>query len=383
MRIISNASRGNLKIKSLLKYFYVLLTCACAVVCSVFRKRGSDVLLLRLDALGDFVLWLDSAKEYRKLYPDRKITLLVNASWLELAKALPYWDEVWSLDIGKFRYQPFYRIQMLTRIRRKGFAIVCQPRFSREFLLEDSIVLVSGAVQRIAFEGDCSNLRPQEKKFSDRWYTRLLPNPSSPAELERNAEFVRALGATSFQASVPNLDVIADRPAVEGEYYVIAPGAGRNFRCWPIEHFAQIADKIYAATHLKGVICGSESDKTLAARLMSLSKAPLIDVTGKTSLMELIGTIKGAKFVVGNETAAVHIAAAVGVKAICILGGGHFERFVPYSLKENSRPLPKAIFHRMDCYGCGWSCKFEVAPDAPVPCIANITVENVWQAINT
>ena len=71
------------RVKSTLQYWYVLLTHCCAVLFAGKVGGSNGLLLLRLDALGDFILWLDSAKEYRKIYPGRKITLLVNAAWVE------------------------------------------------------------------------------------------------------------------------------------------------------------------------------------------------------------------------------------------------------------------------------------------------------------
>ena len=45
------------------------------------------VLIVRQDAIGDFILWLNTAKEYRQLYPPNKykIILIGNASWSGLA----------------------------------------------------------------------------------------------------------------------------------------------------------------------------------------------------------------------------------------------------------------------------------------------------------
>ena len=61
------------------------------------------VLILRPDALGDLVLWLDAAEALRGLYPPDKyeITLLVNQNWQTLAAQLPWFDGVWGMDRRK------------------------------------------------------------------------------------------------------------------------------------------------------------------------------------------------------------------------------------------------------------------------------------------
>ena len=73
-------------------------------ICLLFIRKQTTrhiVLLIRQDAIGDFVLWLDTAKEYRKLYPPEnyKILLVGNALWCDLAKELPFWDEVLQVNL--------------------------------------------------------------------------------------------------------------------------------------------------------------------------------------------------------------------------------------------------------------------------------------------
>ncbi|MBT4662351.1 MAG: lipopolysaccharide heptosyltransferase family protein, partial [Candidatus Marinimicrobia bacterium] len=47
------------------------------------KNKLELVLLIRQDAIGDFVMWLDTAKEYRELYPseNNRIVLVGNAVW--------------------------------------------------------------------------------------------------------------------------------------------------------------------------------------------------------------------------------------------------------------------------------------------------------------
>jgi ADP-heptose:LPS heptosyltransferase len=104
-----------------------------------------------------------------------------------------------------------------------------------------------------------------------------------------------------------------------------------------------------------------------------------MNMTGKTNLVNLAVIIKDASFLVGNETSAIHFAAAVSTPAFCLLGGGHYARFMPYDLEEESdRPLPIAITHRMGCFYCNWQCRYFFKDGEPVPCIEKISVDDVW-----
>ncbi len=353
---------------------------------SALQKKRS-VLVVKLDAIGDFILWLDAAKDLRTVFPPQhfELTLIGNSVWTSLAEKLPYFDRVSSVDRRKFLTRPLYRWSILRQVRRNGFDTALQTNFSREFSFGDAVVLASGARARIGSAGDCSNLKPWLKTISDRWYTNLIPtSPQSLMELERNAEFMRGLGLKQFEASVPVIAIHSSFPAgfdLAPSYYVLFPGAGVPFRRWPLAYFSDIAQRIYASTGWRGIICGAPDEDNLAEELFSMTKAPLQNWCGRTTLSEMISVIANASIVISNETSAVHIAAAVSTPSVCIMGGGHYGRFLPYHTKTTQGAAPILVIEHMDCYNCNWFCKFTDRFDQVRPCIENIGVDAVWSAI--
>ncbi|SVD02106.1 uncharacterized protein METZ01_LOCUS354960, partial [marine metagenome] len=103
------------------------------------------ILIIRQDAIGDFVMWLDTAKEYRKLYPPDKykIVLAGNKIWCDLAEELPYWDKVIPVDVKQFKTFSSYRWKLLRKIRKLKIETAIQPTFSREFYHGDALVRAS------------------------------------------------------------------------------------------------------------------------------------------------------------------------------------------------------------------------------------------------
>lgn len=357
---------------------------------SLFNKRESkntkSILIIRLDAIGDFVLWLDSARHIRKIYPGKKIILLGNQIWADLAKRFSYWDEVWELDRRKFYRNLSYRVRLLKKIRKADFDIVIQPTYSREFLYGDAIVRISGARKKIGSVGDCSNIRPVEKKISDRFYTQLIPaNPKPLMELRRNAEFVRGLGY-EFLSALPDMMPVAqginNLVANKLPYFVLFPGALWTGKQWPVEKFSAFASLVFHETGMSAVICGGPTERQLGEALMAIMDIPVVNMAGETSLAELTAVIKDAQFLLSNDTSAVHIASAVATPAFCLLGGGHYGRFMPYDIESKTeKPLPVAIIHQMDCFNCNWRCRYVVEEGKPVPCIEKISVEEVFAVL--
>ena len=62
-------------IKSLL--FYLFDSMALLKAPSPQQNKLELVLLIRQDAIGDFIIWLDTAKEYRKLYPQEEYKIIL------------------------------------------------------------------------------------------------------------------------------------------------------------------------------------------------------------------------------------------------------------------------------------------------------------------
>ncbi|MDR3417786.1 MAG: glycosyltransferase family 9 protein [Nevskia sp.] len=343
---------------------------------------GSGICIVRLDAIGDFVLWLDAAKELRRLYRDRRITLVANALWADLARLLPYWDEVLAVDERRFERRRLYRWRLLHRLSRSGFEIALQPIHSRK-LVGDLLIRATGAAERIGPSGDLSNIRSWQKEISDRWYTRLLPD-RAPAgmELKRNAELVADLGGPRFAAAVPCLPRLTELPRelhVAGPYFIVVPGAAWSDKRWPAERFAAVIGEFQRRSGCRPVLCGSEAEVPICAAVAAQVRTGTVDLSGRTSLLQLIELIRGASLVIGNDTSAVHIAAAVDTPAVAVLGGGHFGRFLPYP-DDIAGCRPRAVYQPMECFGCSWQCHKPHLPGGPVPCVSGVAVEQVMDA---
>ncbi|WP_281752634.1 glycosyltransferase family 9 protein [Thermodesulfomicrobium sp. WS] len=350
---------------------------ASSLACS---RPKSGVALIRLDAIGDFIICLDSAKEFRRIYPEQRITLIANAAWAEMAQVLPYWDEVWPVDVKAFVWNLFYRFFLIHKVSKANFEIAIQPTFSRVFLIGDSIVRVSRANHRIGSIGDLSNIDVQDKRISDRWYTRLLPANKEPLmELDRNAEFIRHLSGRAFSASLPRWNyqaVLRSELQPRKPYFILFPGASWKGRMWPTRHFVQVAQSLCVQFGWQVVLCGAKNEWTVCQNILDGISGWGLNLAGRTNLIELADLIRDARLLIANETSAVHIAAAVSTPAVCILGGGHYGRFMPYPEQlDGIKPVVAARL--MSCFGCNWRCTQPHDAGGPVPCISAVSVEQV------
>ena len=369
-------------IKSFL--FYLFDSLALWKVPSPQLNELELVFLIRQDAIGDFVMWLDTAKEYRNIFPPDKykIVLAGNKIWCDLAEELPYWDEILMVDVKQFKTFSRYRWDFLRKVRNLGVQISIQPTFSREFYQGDALVRASGALRKVSSAGDMANRNWLKQFIADSWHTELIPASKEPlTELERNAEFFQGLSAKPYQANYPKLKFHRTTTInwEKREYYVLFPGVSEALRQWPVECFAEIANRIYDQTGLTGILDGAPNEKPLAESIQNISRASL-EWAG-TMLDELPELLKYAKFVVSGETSAVIIAAAVETPVICVLGGAYFGRFLPYPELTGQEIVLETVSYPMSCYGCNAKCVYPLSKNEPAPCLSNISVDAVWEKV--
>jgi len=350
--------------------------------------KTERVLVVRVDGLGDFVLWLHAAKALRRIFPASgfRLTLVCDVVCQEVALASQLFDEVWPVERPRLLDNLAYRWRCLRRIRKGGFSTAISPGLWRDPLCGDALVRAANAKVSVGADSTGSNSQPLQTAISNRWYSRLVkPEPQDTHELLWQKTLLRTLGDQDYEPDaslvMPGLPCLPEA-LTSGAFFVVFPAAAWHGRRWPVSRFAEIAARIQQCTGLTCVLCGGQKDVGLSNTFGDHFGSGFIDLVGKTTLPELSGILKAAELVISNETSAVHIAAAAGTPSICILGGGHFGKFIPYpSIPKAQLSPPMSVFSRMDCFGCDWNCIYPLQAHAPTPCVDRISTADVWSAI--
>lgn len=350
------------------------------------HKAHPSVLIIRGDGgIGDFVLFLPALRKLRRHYAGSKISLLVGSESAALASAFADVDEVISFKVRRYRLDLAYRVRLIRELRRRQFDVAVNPIYSRE-PLTDELLYCSGALERIACDGDLCNIGERAKSENNAFCTRIYPStPGLLQESERNRGFVEQLvGANgSSEAFQPNLPLsqsqLDDARSLLSSHGLnsdsdllvgMFPGASNAIRIWPVEYFAQLADLLADSYGARVLLGGSPSDFALGERIIGRCRTAPCNLIGSTTLPQLVGVLRLCSLFTGSESGPLHLAAAVGTPTLCIMGGGHFGRFYPYGDPKTHR----MVFKQMDCFNCNWRCVYE-----SVRCIQEIPWEAVRQ----
>lgn len=344
------------------------------------------IIIVRTDALGDYVLWQNYLRAVRAFYSvaEYDLILLGNSQWTVLAEESGIFKKVIPVERKRFIKNLEYRSEFINDIRSEHFDILLNPVFARDFAVNDSICRFIRAKRKISYKRDKKAELFFWNYISNKWYNELVRSEKVfENELVRSNTFLRYLKIPEMPLSLPVLLNKTKFNFVPKNYFICFPGAGAKRRQWEPEKICGLLNKIFAVTDLSCYICGSQNESYLAEEILNSCSdfsARIKDQTGKTDLPGLNEMISHALFCIGNETGTVHLAASLNVPAVAITGGGHFGRFMPYP-EEVKGNKPEAVFHKMECYYCSWRCRYVAEKNAVVPCISNVSVDMVWEKV--
>ncbi len=165
--------------------------------------------------------------------------------------------------------------------------------------------------------------------------------------------------------------------------YAIVPGAQMPFRRWPAANFAKVCNWLLAnqpTAHI--AILGNNAEAELAKQIIDGigDKSRVIDLTGRTTVLQLGALLPHFRLLISNETGTAHFALALGIPVISILGGGHYGAFEPNPDIPHEHCVTIADH---SCFKCYWQCSKSKNLKLPFPCIANITCKQVIDAIQS
>jgi heptosyltransferase-1 len=147
---------------------------------------------------------------------------------------------------------------------------------------------------------------------------------------------------------------------------VLLPGARWNNKRWPVENFAEVARRLpITEPDLKFVILGGQADCALGKSIAEANPARCLDLTGQTSLPEMIEWLRLSELVITNDTGPMHIAAALRKPIVALFGPTDPGGTGPYGQRKNvlqNSDLP--------CVPC---MKDYCAYHEPLACLRGIT----------
>lgn len=321
--------------------------------------KAKDVLVIKLSALGDFVLALGAMRAVREFHPSARITLLTTPPFEEFAKVCPYVDAVETdgrpeglkptaaliQRIKRAKYDIIYDFQTsgrtknyFTALMRGGKAPLWSGHHEKcAFFHDNPARAAMHTIDRLAEQLEVAGVAP-----SGRWLGRNAPVP--------DLGWVRPkLGNT------PRLNPAYF--ALTPPYMLLIPGASehREAKRWPVENYAALAKRI-ADAGIQPAIIGGKAEGQIAQEIVRREPRVKSLVT-RTDLFQIVTLAETAVFVVGNDTGPMHMATLAGAPGIALFA-------TTESNPDHSAPRgPKPVIVNA------------------APTLQELSVDDVWQSV--
>ena len=336
------------------------------------KKTNIKTAFVKTDNIGDFFVFI-SALQANKI--DRSESLLItNTNNLSIAKHLGF-KEIICINVSKYRKDIFYKLSIDFKIRNYKISSLYHPTVSREFLTGDLVSLITISKLKIAISSDLHNQNSLERSISRNFYTNIFP-PRFSNEYKNIESFLSENLESFNQKDTAELFPIKNNK----KNISFSPFSSDPRREWTLEKYAELIDELIFTFDYDVILFGSKDDSRKANLLKRLvTNSSRVKIECSNDLFGACRKISTTKFHFGIESAGVHIANFCNVFNFCLMPGGHFKRFYPYENVFN--PMQVDIYHKMDCFGCGHKCIFNIKNSEVFPCLDKITVRDVLQEI--
>jgi len=276
--------------------------------------------------VGDAVMAIPALEAIRRTHASAEIAILARPAVADLYREQPFANKIVEYDNAGRHKGWWGREKLVAELRRDKFdlAILLQNAFEAAWL-----AWRAGIPERVGYARDGRGMlltKPIRVPGENE-----IPRHESHYYLEliRRAGWIDSRGEiASIRLQVPSAACEAAQASLSQAgarndiwRCAIAPGASYGAaKCWPPERFAALADRLISECGADVILFGTPSEKEMAARIRSAMKCNPISLVGQTSMRELAALFSACSIFIGNDSGAMHVAAAAGLPVIGIFG---------------------------------------------------------------
>lgn len=321
--------------------------------------------------IGDAIMSLTAVDNARDLTGADHIAVMARRSTAPLYRNHPDIDRVVEInDKSSFPAGPFQAAASI-KSERYDIGVILPPSFSSALIFR-----LAGVRKRIGYRGDKRSFLltdaikpfPSGQHRSER-YLRLLETFSDKRLACRNPCLY-----ISEEDNASGKQILESNAIRSGQRFVaIAPRAVAESRRWGGENYSDLSMRLINEFDLKIILLGTDKDFSFGEKVVAAGSGNVINLCGKTRLMEAAAILAEAQLFVGNDSGLAHLAGAVGCNLVVLSGADDPAETSPRTEKK------KVIIKNLECI----SCVKNICPllgDSFMRCMKSITVDEVYEA---
>lgn len=282
------------------------------------------ILIVKPSSLGDIIHALPFLSAVRELHPQAEISWVVNPVYKDLVAYNPHIAKVMLFDRNIWKksyiggYKNFYNLVKDMQLEKFDMAIDLQG-----LMRSALITFYSGAKEKMVV----NNTREGAKFF----YRKFLGSDEKDMHAVDRIMSVaadlgwkkRPLTSDDFSIFVP--DEITKKVSSflddkSKRLVVVNPFTRWESKKWSQESYVLLINKLLERG-FSVAVTGAASDKEEGRYIVDkVNDERLINLIGKTSLIELVALLKKAVFMISSDSGPVHLANALGCRTVTLFG---------------------------------------------------------------
>ena len=345
------------------------------------------ILVIALSGIGDALMFAPALKLLRKELPDAEIDALVMYKGAEeIFSSNPNLNKIHQFN---FVEQGIFKsIKFLLHLRKNyDSSINVYPSNRKEYNIINFII---GAGKRVGVV----YLRKNKSNFGFLNNIRVLEN-DNVHNVQSNIKLCEALIGKKFNEEPPlefpitekdlsssikyfEENKISDNELIVGFHPGCATLKNHIKRRWESEKFADLGKKLIQNHSARILIFGGPEENDLKEKISSLIKSEKANVVNAESLTRSSAIMKRCNVFVTNDSSQMHIAAALGLKVVAIIGPTNQNYIYPWKTEHEIVSL------NLDCSPCFfYSPKPLICSrtDVKFKCIKELDVDMVYSTV--
>ena len=268
-------------------------------------------------------------RAFGETYPDARVSVLVRRGYGSLLQGDPHLHEI--LEVTKSRsklLEAFENIRLAGRLRRERYDLVFDLRTGDRGAI---LAFLARAREKVSFGGDGAWWRRYVFTRLIRQDELVVAPPTTHPGADQSLRLVARIGVETAD-SRPKLYVPEETAgnvrrmlAAEGlpgdaRFVTVNPFSRWKYKEWGYGKWVEVLDWIRDRYGLPALVVGSKEEAEMALRIAERCKPGARSVAGKTTLGELAALLSRSALHLGVDSAAPHIAYAVGTPTVTIFG---------------------------------------------------------------
>ncbi len=345
------------------------------------EEAKRKILVLRYRFIGDTILTVPFLRNLRRAEPEAYIAWVVAPGSSDVIQGIPYVDELIYWDPVTIHAD--CRGTHRTFAAKVGFIRDLRARrFQKVYVLKRSlssaiIALLTGAPERIGFNTEgrgfllTGKVRYRHNQHEVQNFLDVLRTDGVEVEDDY-------LEIWTTHDEEKDVEALFEREGVVAcdKLIAIHPFAAVAERGWPMENFAELAQRLAQGGYLP-IILGGPGDREKFVKVRHMFGTGVVDLVGKSKLRTTIALLKKCLLFVGNDSGVMHLAAASGIPLVALFGPQSPLKFGPWSRKA------RVIYKRFPCSPCKQKFFQECKPSNRLSpeCVEAIAVEEILREV--